>query len=293
MIGTINWDNAIKSILFTSFLLQLNHVNAEVIEKKLNNGLIITAEFHKGAPSQPVIFLLHGFLQTRESHTVERVYNTLVDNDYTVLSPTLSLGISHRKQSLACEAIHSHTIQSDTAEIELWSRWLHKKTNKKVIFIGHSSGSVVEISYLNDYPYEHVDQGIFISLSYFGSAPGSNETEADGKRATAYIEQGNKALDKYGLSYCKEYVSPAKNYLSYYQWQPQKILTTMKKIKIPITVIIGSNDKRVTKDWSSSMKNNGMKTIVVNGAGHFFDEEYEFDLHDIIEDTLSNIISNK
>lgn len=287
MLGKFKWGNIIKTILFTSCLLQLNYVNAEVIEKKLSNGQIITAEFNKGDPSQPAIFLLHGFLQTREAHTVERIYNSLIDNDFTVLSPTLSLGISHRELSLACEAIHSHTIQSDAAEIELWSRWLHKKTGKKVILIGHSAGSVVELSYLNDYPHKHVDQGIFISLGYFGSAPGSNETVADGKRATQNIKQGKKSLAKYGLSYCKEYVTTAENYLSYYQWQPEKILTSMKKLKIPITIIIGGDDKRITKDWSKSMKESHIKTLVVKGAGHFFDEEYEFDLHDIIEDILS------
>ena len=163
---------------------------------------------------------------------------------------------------------------------------MHKKTNKKIIFIGHSSGSVVQLSYLNDYPYDHVEKGIFVSLGYFGSAPGSNETEADAKRAQEFVKQGNKKLDKYGLTYCKVYVTPAENYLSYYQWQPEKTLTTMKKLKIPIRVIIGSNDKRISKDWSRSMKENGIKTFVVHGAGHFFDEEYEFDLQDIIDETL-------
>ena len=286
MIGKFKLDNVIKGILLTSCLLQLNYVNAEVIEKKLGNGQIITAEFNKGDPSLPVIFLLHGFLQTREAQTVARVYNSLVDNDYTVLAPTLSLGISHRRQSLACEAVHSHTIQSDAAEIELWSHWLHKKTNQKIVLIGHSSGGVVVLSYLNDYPYGHVDQGIFISLGHFGSASGSNEEKSDEKRAAESIKQGKYSLEKYSLSYCKEYVTPPENYLSYSQWQTEKILTTMKKLNIPITVIIGSNDKRISKKWIQSMKKNGIKTLVVEGAGHFFDGEYEFDLQDIIEETL-------
>jgi len=255
------------------------------IEQKLSNGLIVTASFHQGEQDAPVILILHGLLQTRESHTVERIYNALVDSDYTVLAPTLSLDISQRKQSLACEAIHSHSMQSDISEIELWSRWLHNKTNKKVILVGHSSGSVQQLAYLDQYTYKHIQQAILISLGYFGAAPGSNETALDAQRAQEMIKQNKPGLNTFGLSYCKEYVTTPVNYLSYYSWGSKKILNTMKDITVPITVIIGSKDKRIRKSWGRSMEENKIETIMVKGAGHFFDDEYEFDLQDII-DTL-------
>lgn len=270
-----------------SWIFLLNPAQAEIIEQKLNNGVIATADFHQGDSDAPAVLILHGFLQTRSSHTVAKLYNALVDSGYTVLAPTLSLNISRRKQSLACEAIHTHSLQSDIAEIDLWSRWLSKKYSGKIILIGHSAGSVLQVSYLGQYPYEHIDQGIFISLSYFGVAPASNETVADSLRARSSIERGKKGIEKYGLSYCKEYATTAENYLSYYVWQPEKLLTTMKNIKIPITAIIGSQDQRISKSWVTDMKKSKINIVSIEGAGHFFDNEYEFDLQDSIESILS------
>ena len=278
----------VSFLLLITYFCNTGLVNAEIIQQTLKNGVVATAEFNQGEKNSPAILIQHGFLQTRQSSTVSRLYNALVDSDYTVLAPNLSLGISNRKQSLACKAIHSHAMHSDIEEIELWSRWLHQKTSEKIILLGHSSGSVQLIAYLSHYPYEHINQGIFISLGYFGKAPGSYETKADGERARSLLKQTSSSLDKYGLSFCKGYVTTPEKYLSYYEWQQQKILGSMKKTKIPITVIIGSKDKRISKMWEKSMRNNGIKTLAIKGAGHFFDEAYEFELQDVIEATISN-----
>jgi len=272
---------------FVCMILVFSSVKAEVIEKKLANDLIATAEFHQGDTGAPAILLLHGFLQTRESHTVAKLYSSLVDAGYTVLAPTLSLGLSHRKQSLACEAIHSHSMQSDIAELDMWTKWLSKKASSEIILLGHSAGSVMQLAYLGQYPTEHIERGIFVSLSYFGVAPASHETKEDGDRARNLIKQGKKGLDKYGLSYCKDYVTTASNYLSYYDWQPKKILGTMKKIHKPVIVIIGSQDQRISGGWVSSMEKNNIRIYSVQGAGHFFDNEYEFELLDAVESILT------
>jgi len=268
-------------------MLLIDSVNAETIEQKLGNGLIATAEYHQGENKAPAILIIHGFLQTRESPTVANLFTALADAGYSVLAPTLSLGISHRKQSLACEAIHSHSMQVDLKEIDLWSRWLAKMASRKVILIGHSAGSVFQLAYLGGYPVDHIKNGILISLSYFGVAAASHETEADGLRARQHLKRGNMELGKYGLSYCKEYVTTAGNYLSYYDWQQKKLLTTMQKIKKPVTVIIGGSDQRISGSWVSSLKRTSSRIVTIEGAGHFFDNQYEFHLHEAIETILS------
>ena len=177
-------------------------------------------------------------------------------------------------------------MQSDIAEINIWSRWLSKKTGKKISLVGHSAGSVLQLAYLDNYSYDHIRNGIFISLNYFGISPGSNETDLDGQHAKDFLRKGDNGLHKYGLSYCKKYVTTAENYLSYFDWQSDKLLVTLKNTTIPTAVIIGSKDKRIGQNWSRLMKENGTNIITIAGAGHFFDEEYEFDLHDVIESTL-------
>ena len=263
-------------------------VSAVVIELQTKDGLVMTANYHQGDAEKPSILILHGFLQTRDSHTVATLYDSLVASGYTVLAPNLSLGVNHRNQSLACEAIHLHSMESDIAEIDIWSRWLNKKSSSKVTLIGHSVGSVHQLAYLSQYKNSHIKQAILISLSYFGISPAANETIEDGNRATTALETGNQNPDEYGLTYCKKYVTTPAHYLSYYNWQPDKLLTTMKSIPTPLTVIIGSKDQRITQFWVTSMKKNDIHIISIPGAGHFFSNEYEFDLQDSIENLLSN-----
>ena len=274
-------------IFITLNILPYTALKADVVTQTLENGLVATAEYTKGDADAPSILILHGFLQTRDSHTVTRLYTSLVDSGFSVLAPTLTLGINRRKSSLDCEAIHSHSMTSDMAEIDMWSKWLHIKSHAKVILIGHSAGSVQLLSYMGQKNHDHIDQGIYVSLSYFGSAPASHETPLDSAQAKTSLQNGKNKLQEFGLSYCKKYVTTPENYLSYYVWQPEKILTTMKKIQVPVSVIIGSEDQRISKEWVSSMLKNKIKILSVAGAGHFFDNEYEFDLQDTIETLLS------
>ena len=108
--------------LFASLVILLcaTDVLAEIIELETAEKRISQATFLQGDNDASPLLILHGFLQTREFSTVNRLVNSLNESGYTVLAPTLTLGISRRKQSLACEAIHTHSVEKDTAEIAQW-----------------------------------------------------------------------------------------------------------------------------------------------------------------------------
>ncbi len=125
---------------------------ADTVELKLQNGVIATADFRAGKPSRPAILLLHGFLQTRNALPISPLANTLADDGYTVLVPTLTLGINQRAQSLDCEAPHIHTKEGDVAEIGYWTDWLARKGYKSIVLIGHSSGSLEILQYVSQNP---------------------------------------------------------------------------------------------------------------------------------------------
>ena len=155
-----------------------------------STGNEIVADYLAGTTDTNPILLLHGFLQTNEFSTVSRLATALNDSGYTVLNPTLSLGISNRKQSLACEAIHTHSLDSDAAEVGQWVDWMYKKTGKPVILVGHSAGGPVILKYMEDYNSRYVDNTILISLSYYNSRLTAEKNREGEQRAVVAVNNG-------------------------------------------------------------------------------------------------------
>ena len=53
-----------------------------------------------------------------------------------------------------------------------------------------------------------------------------------------------------------------------------------------IKVIIGTHDKRLSKEWRNLLLSKGINVVFINGANHFFDKAHEFDLADSVESLL-------
>lgn len=118
---------------------------------EMPNRLIARADYQIGAADKPVVLILHGFLQTHDFHTAHNMADGLHDLGYNVLAPTLTLGVPYRNQSLACEAIHGHSLEDDEAEIGVWLDWLEARHQGPIILLGHSTGSVELLAYLSQH----------------------------------------------------------------------------------------------------------------------------------------------
>jgi len=284
-----NNKKAIAVFLTIFFLTTFSWAKAEKVQLDLGNKLIGHADFTQGDEEGTAIILIHGFLQTNNFYTVRRLADALIESGHTVLTPNLSLGISHRKKSMACEAIHTHTIEEDAKEIELWVNWLQQKTKKEIRLIAHSAGSLSALAYFDRIEKTPVQQTILISLYTFGPGPAAYETEQDYQKASQAIQNNDQQLHEFGLSFCKKYVSNAQNYLSYYNWSNKRVDQVLAKPvlkNISTAVIIGSDDKKINWDWINHLKQQKIQYIEVEGANHFFDKQHEFDLLDSIESLL-------
>ena len=262
---------------------------AEVVEGKLSSGIVVTADFQKGKPQMPAVLLLHGFLQTREFQTVSRLADGLKSAGYTILSPTLSLGISRRTRSLPCEAVHMHTMEQDVGEIDYWVNWLEKHHPGPIVLIGHSFGSLQNLIYAAQKQPQGISHMIALSLvdSEYQASPYANKSAvAEAKQRTA---KSNKEIAPYPLGYCKKYVATPKGYLSYSQWNREKILKLTQSNRIPLDVIMGSEDERMAQSWPAQLRKSGNRVHIIEGANHFFDAEFEFEVLDL---TLSLIKKN-
>lgn len=275
-------------LILASFVLALSvsPALADLIEQRLKKGPLLTAEYNLGQPQQPAVFLLHGFLQTHESPTVKRLADSLATAGYTTLSPTLSLGISRRAKSLACEAAHRHTLDQDIGEIAAWMDWLARRHQGPIVFIGHSYGSLQGLIYAADKPNPALRQMIGLSLIDTEQKPNDRSRAQMVATAKAALAKGNLGLMNFALGHCKQYTATPKSFLSYANWNRNQVLELARNSKVPVNVVVGSEDARMGKSWSQALMAAGVQVNSIEGANHFFDAEYEFDLLDLVVNLL-------
>ena len=279
----------ISTVLLSGFCLILFviPVLAESINLTNASGDVISADFSQGTINTNPVLVLHGFLQTSKFSTVSRLLTSLHDIGYTVLSPTLSLGISNRKQSLSCEAIHTHSLDTDTDELRQWIEWLYKKTGKPVTLIAHSAGGPAILKYMVDSDVKYVNHSILISLSFYNAGIYANENNEYAEKALKAINSGTNPLDTYALNYCKTYPTDARAFLSYYNWNRAKTSAVIAKFNDRVSIILGTGDKRMEDEWKKQLQEQHMNVTLIEGANHFFDQAHEFELTDAIEELLN------
>lgn len=180
--------------------------------------MVAGANFHVGKPQLPAVILLHGFLQTREFPTVNRLAESLNSAGYTTLTPTLSLGISRRAKSLPCEAAHRHTLEQDVAEISAWVDWFAKQHAGPIVFIGHSYGSLQGLIYASSSPHPALQQLIALSLIDTERHPPNTAVPALLAKAKERIARRDKRLIDFALGHCKKFTATPESYLSYASW---------------------------------------------------------------------------
>ncbi len=268
------------SLLMLLYSLPLG---ADTIREKLPTGRYGVAFYQQGEIHRPAVLVLHGFLTTHNFNTVMGINELLVENGNTVLAPTMTLGINARQGGLSCDAIHTHTLEEDLEEIRFWVNWLTRRGHQQIILIGHSSGSMELLAYLNDNPLATVKKLIATSLVY---ADGFNPQTLVNQQITEAQHrhrQGDRTLQTYTLSYCRDnFLAPPYVYLSYTAWTQQRVLAALKRSPVPVAIIMGGEDERFQDSWINALQQTGAQIIVIDGASHFFDSHHEFDLHDAI-----------
>ncbi len=259
---------------------------AEIIERRLASGIVLAADFRPGKPQLPALILVHGFLQTRDFPTVSRLAEGLNAAGYTTLSPTLSLGISRRAKSVACEAVHRHTLEQDVSEIAIWVNWLAQRQPGAIVFIGHSYGSLQGLIYASGKPNPSLRQIIALSLVDTEQHPSNVSVTVLLADAKARVNRGDTRLVDFAIGHCQKFTATPKSYLSYANWDRKRVLDLSRRSQVPLNVVIGGADNRMGKGWMESLSGAGVKVDTIKGANHFFDAEYEFDLLDKVTTLL-------
>lgn len=254
---------------------------ADTVEIKLPSGLVGMADYRAGKADLPAVLLLHGFLQTRNSPPMNRLADALADGGYPVLVPTLSLGISRRNKSLPCEAVHKHTLQDDVQEIAYWVRWLGSHGYKRIALIGHSSGGKDVLAYLSgSTPNAGVERAILVSVVPI-YVDAEQYRKAHAEKLPVSGQAAALPLRRFTMAYCNNnYAAILPAYLSYADWTAEVIMDRLARISVPVDIVLGNADRVVPAGWQAQLKKGRAPVHLIEGAGHFFDDEYEFDLTD-------------
>jgi len=258
---------------------------AAPVELTLPSKLVANAEYRKGDPGKPAVILLHGFLQTHEFPVIHRLVEGIADTGRSVLAPTLTLGVTHRRQSLACEAIHTHTMNDVAGEIDAWVKWLKARHPGPIILLGHSFGSTEVLAYLSGRPDPAITHFIGVSVIEGRLKLNTAETAkliAEMRRA---VKSGEPRVATHQFSFCQKYQATPASLLSYLDWTPQRVLNAAARLPLPHLFIMGGNDDRLGTDWVDKLKERS-RVKIIPGANHFMDGEHEFDLLDAVLDEL-------
>lgn len=264
---------------------------AQTIEVKLPTGITATANFHTGNPSQPAVLLVHGFHQTHHSQPMSSLAANLASKGYTTLSPTITLGVNKRSQSMACEAVHTQTMKQDVAEIDYWVNWLEKKEYKNIVLVGFSSTGNVEIlSYNAQGSHPAIKKAILVSMNPILTDSSERQRTHSQIDAKQHADEKNPRI--FSVGYCKNnFTATANTYLSYAQYDASRILELIRQTPVSTELIFGSADTILPATWLAQIKT--LKTraqvTIIDEANHFFDDTSEFDLAEEIENTLKNI----
>ncbi|HEY0663921.1 MAG TPA: alpha/beta hydrolase [Thiobacillaceae bacterium] len=244
-------------------------------------GIGASAEYLAGQPDKPAVLLLHGFLQTRAFPTVVTLARGLHDAGYSVLSPTLTLGIPNRRTSLPCEAVHVHSLDDDVEEIAQWVAWLKSQGHRSIVLIGHSFGSMQLLAYLTAQPDPAVRAFIGTSLveAQIGTAPRAPLIA----KLERLVQQKQRTLVTQSLSFCTNYLSTPQELLSYVRWDQPRTRAALKRVPVGTRLIMGDADEMLGRNWIRSLQDVQAPMVVIRGGNHFMDGEHEFDL---LEHTL-------
>lgn len=272
------------ALLFLSLAAQ-----AETVELTLPNQLVARADFRAGDPRKPAVILLHGFLQTHTFPTIQRLGDGLSGEGYTVLAPTLSLGITKRKQSLPCEAIHSHSMQDALKEIDAWVKWLKARQPGPIVLAGHSLGSMQMLLYVTGKPDPAVRKFIGISIVEGRPLVGPEQLEALIRNTRAMVKAQVRRPVTQPFSFCPKMNIVPSALLSYIEWTPARLLKQVETNTVPTVFIMGGKDERLGKDWIGNLKRGKSRVFVIAGADHFMDGEHEFDLLDRVLQELKPV----
>lgn len=283
-------------LLCATFLsiLAAGHAGAEEI-KLQHAGLTLNANLSPARDdwqTGTVFLITHGTLAHNGMEIIATLQGLLVEQGFTSLAPTLSLGLDDRHGMYDCATPHTHRHTDALDEIGVWLDWLRQQGVQRVVLVGHSRGGNQTAWFAAERP-DPVVKGVLLIAPMtwsedgarsdyqkrFKTEPGPVLTRAEDLLKAG---RGGEWLEKTGFLYCTDARVQAQAFLSYHAPEPRlDTPSLLSRIEVPVLVIAGSEDDAVP-DVVAKVEpvadGARVRLEVIDGADHFFRDLYADEL---------------
>jgi pimeloyl-ACP methyl ester carboxylesterase len=264
------------------------------VSLKMPGGRVALADYRPVAAGvegeRGVLLLLHGFLQTHHFGLIQSVADELNSSGWSVLAPTLTLGIDHRRQSLPCDALQLHSLDSGEVEIGEWLDWLKSNGHRQIVLAGHSSGAMRLLHFADRNRDAGFSGLILMSMIHLSNWENPGQGQNERARARHLLSMGRSELAPYSVSYCVgNYMAPPAPFLSYVGFDERRVLAALQGLQNKVSLIYGLADRRLPAGWIERM-GAAAPLYRIAEADHFFSGMQEFDLHAVLLKSLNQIV---
>ncbi len=239
------------------------------------NGELVQAD-GESLEGSDVVLILHGTLGHSKMEVIETIQDLFAEEGMNSLAITLSLSKNDRTGFFSCEQAHYHQHETAALEIAHWVEWLKLHKVKRIHLLGHSRGGNQIINYYGNNTKHNGHVATLAPMMDSGKRSPAIENKL--KIAEEKIEDGNPnaLFDTDAFLHCEDSRVSAKSLVSYYGRDLLKDTPlALGEIKNPTLVITGSSDEVVPGlKERMTLKAPLHKTIVIDGAGHFFRDLY-------------------
>ena len=290
---------ACASILISSIALARQPVSHENLAADLYE-----------ADGDVAIILLHGTMAHNRMEIISTVAGLVSeDYDFPVLAPNLSFSDKSRMGKsgngyptlVACDIEHRHKYFDVLDELGTWVDYLQGQGYDKVVVAGHSRGGAQVSAFLAAPNLSSaVVGGVLIAPG--GSSSAEKNIASFKKNTGLDLEltlKKAKAMDPDAFInipqfiYCEDPKVTAESFISEYEFDPRhNTLNNVPKIKVPLAIIGGSEDKivpDVTKRFVQFQDKPGITIETVEGADHWFRDLYADDVASIVADLVDTL----
>ena len=262
------------------------------------NNIKLTGELSSSNQNTSAFLIVHGTRAHKGMEIIQTLSSRLFEEGHDILSINLSYGFSNRRDDfLACDINHNHNEHESVEEIITWYNYLIKKGYNQINFVGHSRGGLNVMQALSIIDNKKIKSYLLAPVidTYKGTKAYYEEELGIPYDLIINSNENYNLADRYrriNFLFCENVVVSSKTFKSYLDFSKNKsaypfsfnIFDLIDNSKSPITIFSGTEDEILLDSYKSygEINKSNVRTVILEGGGHFFRDLYLEDVIDII-----------